>query len=94
MLLCTVKMFNRVHFNHYVSSKDSRELFVCCKNAKSADQPNMRFLNHGNVVGAVADGRRHDPGLLDEPDHLGLLKRGHPATDDRVAVAGKFPKGC
>ena len=42
-------------------------------------------LNHGYVVAAVTDGRRHVVGrsLLDHPDELTLLDRGQPTSDNR-----------
>ena len=62
--------------------------------ARNADAE-MRALNHGNVVGAVAHGKaeaRAHLGLLDDADNVGLLARRNAAANHRVALGAHTHK--
>ena len=50
-------------------------------------------LNHGDVVGTVADGETHDAeAILDEVDDLRLLLGGYTTADDALAKNGEAQK--
>ncbi len=67
-----------------IGGKDGLHAFLT-RNAHA----DVRRFDHGDVIGAVADGQRHRLLVLfDELDHEGLLKRRHAAADDGVAALG------
>mmetsp|Transcript_17808 Transcript_17808/g.62498 ORF Transcript_17808/g.62498 Transcript_17808/m.62498 type:complete len:585 (+) Transcript_17808:2623-4377(+) len=52
---------------------------------------NLRLLNHGHIIGTVADGQRHGlrrDAFSHQTHHLCLLRRAHPARDEHGAALG------
>mmetsp|Transcript_17807 Transcript_17807/g.62487 ORF Transcript_17807/g.62487 Transcript_17807/m.62487 type:complete len:637 (+) Transcript_17807:2623-4533(+) len=57
---------------------------------------NLRLLNHGHIIGTVADGQRHGlrrDARSDQTHHPGLLQRGHAAGDDHLALSRHLQEG-
>ena len=65
----------------------------CCLRALVTEQTNANvgFLNHGDIVCAIANRERHGlAAVFDELNREGLLSRAHTTADDGVALSAEI----